>query len=296
MDMKFKTFGRHLRESVKSLYRNGWMTFAAASAVTVTLILVSVFFSILLNMNKLASDVENDVQINVHISLEANKQQEDELKKNIEQIDGVESVKFSSKDDELKKLVGTYGEDFELFEQDNPLYDVYIVQAKEPSQTKQVANQIEKLKYVNDVNYGEKTVDKLFNTLKWVRYAGIVLSIGLLLTAMFLISNTIKIAIFSRRREIEIMKLVGATNWFIRWPFVLEGAWLGLIGSVIPVVLTFVGYVNTYNWLNPKLGSSSLSLLPPTPFAFEISALVILIGVFIGIWGSAISIRRFLKV
>ncbi|EFR99097.1 putative cell division protein, partial [Listeria seeligeri FSL N1-067] len=115
-------------------------------------------------------------------------------------------------------------------------------------------------------------------------------------TAMFLISNTIKIAIFSRRREIEIMKLVGATNWFIRWPFVLEGAWLGLIGSIVPVVLTFIGYVNVYNLINPKLVTSSLSLLPPTPFAYQISGLIIAIGVLIGIWGSVISIRRFLKV
>lgn len=136
----------------------------------------------------------------------------------------------------------------------------------------------------------------MFDTLKWGRYAGIILSIGLLLTAMFLISNTIKIAIFSRRREIEIMKLVGATNWFIRWPFVLEGAWLGLIGSIVPVVLTFIGYVNIYNLVNPKLVTSSLSLLPPTPFAYQISGLIIAIGVLIGIWGSVISIRRFLKV
>ncbi|WP_163654988.1 permease-like cell division protein FtsX [Listeria sp. PSOL-1] len=294
--MKFRTFGRHLKESFKSLYRNGWMTFAAASAVTVTLILVSVFFSILVNMNKLASDVENDVQINVHISLDAKKAQEDELKKNIKQLSGVNSVTFSSKDAELKKLVGAYGKNFELFKQDNPLYDVFIVQAKEPEQTKQVASKIEKFKHVTDVNYGEKTVDKLFNTLRWARYAGIILSIGLLLTAMFLISNTIKIAIFSRRKEIEIMKLVGATNWFIRWPFILEGAWLGLIGSVIPVILTIIGYFNMYHLVNPKLGSTSLSLLTPVPFAYEISALIILIGVLIGVWGSTISIRRFLKV
>lgn len=296
MDMKFRTVGRHIKESFRSLYRNGWMTFAAASAVTVTLILVSVFFSILINMNKLASDVENDVQINVHISLGANQKQEDELKAEIEKVSGVADVTFSSKDQQLKKLVGAYGKNFELFKQDNPLHDVFVVQAKEPEQTKKVATEIEKLKHVDDAEYGEKTVDNLFNTLKWARYAGVVLSIGLLLTAMFLISNTIKIAIFSRRREIEIMKLVGATNWFIRWPFILEGAWLGLIGSIIPVILTFVGYINTYNLVNPKLATTSLSLLSPTPFAYELSALIILIGVLIGIWGSAISIRRFLKV
>ncbi|EJM9195495.1 ABC transporter permease [Listeria monocytogenes] len=294
--MKFRTVRRHIRESFKSLYRNGWMTFAAASAVTVTLILVSVFFAILINMNKLATDVENNVQINVHISLSADKKQQQELEKNIEKIDGVDSVSFSSKDDELKKLVGAYGKNFELFKQDNPLYDVFVVEAKEPTQTKTIAKKVEKLQYVDNVEYGEKTVDKLFDTLKWGRYAGIILSIGLLLTAMFLISNTIKIAIFSRRREIEIMKLVGATNWFIRWPFVLEGAWLGLIGSIVPVVLTFIGYVNIYNLVNPKLVTSSLSLLPPTPFAYQISGLIIAIGVLIGIWGSVISIRRFLKV
>ncbi|EUJ32508.1 permease-like cell division protein FtsX [Listeria cornellensis] len=295
--MKFRTVGRHFKESFKSLYRNGWMTFAAASAVTVTLILVSVFFAIMMNMNKLADDVENDVEINAHIQLTATKDQQDELKANIGELNGVDSVTFSSKDEQMEKLVSTYGKDFELFEQDNPLYDVFIVQAKEPSETAKVASEIEKMKYVAKVNYGEKTVDKLFNVLKWGRYAGIILSAGLLLTAMFLISNTIKIAIYSRRTEIEIMKLVGATNWFIRWPFVLEGAWLGLLGSIVPVILTFVGYINTYNLINPRLGEgTNLSLLSPTPFMYEISGLIIAIGVLIGIWGSAISIRRFLKV
>lgn len=294
--MKFRTFGRHVKESFKSIYRNGWMTFAAASAVTVTLILVSVFFAILLNVNKLASDVENNVQINVHISLGAKQAEQDTLKNQIEQLNGVEKVTFSSKEEQLKKLVGFYGKNFNLFKQNNPLYDVFVVQAEKPEQTKIVAEEIHQLKNVDNVDYGKKTVDKLFNTLKWARYGGIVLSIGLVLTAMFLISNTIKIAIFSRRREIEIMKLVGATNWFIRWPFILEGAWLGFIGAIIPVILTFIGYINTYRIVNPKLASSSLSLLPPTPFAYEISGLVIAIGVVIGIWGSAISIRRFLKV
>lgn len=170
MAMKFRTVGRHIRESFKSLYRNGWMTFAAASAVTVTLILVSVFFAILINMNKLATDVENNVQINVHISLSADKKQQQELEKNIEKIDGVDSVSFSSKDDELKKLVGAYGKNFELFKQDNPLYDVFVVEAKEPTQTKTIAKKVEKLQYVDNVEYGEKTVDKLFDTLKWGRY------------------------------------------------------------------------------------------------------------------------------
>ncbi|HEY4554644.1 MAG TPA: permease-like cell division protein FtsX [Bacillaceae bacterium] len=294
--MKARTFRRHLRESFKSLRRNGWMTFASASAVTVTLLLVGVFFVIMMNMNKFATDLENDVEIRTHIELTAKEKDQDALKKKIESLDQVESVRFSSKEDELNHLIKTMGKDWELYEQQNPLYDVFIVKTKTPTETPHVAKQIRTFEFVQSAEYGEKKVENLFNVLKTSRNIGLVLIIGLLFTAMFLISNTIKITIFARRREIEIMKLVGATNWFIRWPFLLEGIWLGILGSLIPIAVVAGGYYYAHDFLSARIPNQIIKPLDYSPFVYEVSAIMLLIGVVIGSWGSFMSVRRFLKI
>lgn len=297
--MKASTFRRHLRESFKSLGRNGWMTFASVSAVTVTLILVGVFFVIMMNLNKVASTIEEDVEIRVHIDLAANKQDQQVLRKKIEQIPEVKSVTFSSKEQELNHLITSLGEDgkvFKLFEQDNPLNDVFIVKTKNPTDTMKVAKKIEKMEYAAKVKYGQGSVEKLFKFIKASRNVGLVLIIGLLFTAMFLISNTIKITIVARRREIEIMKLVGATNAFIRWPFFLEGLWIGLIGSILPIALVSSAYYYAYNYLEPKLANHFIKILDFNPFVYQVAGLLIIMGALIGIWGSLMSMRKFLKV
>jgi cell division transport system permease protein len=294
--MKARTVGRHFRESFKSLGRNGWMTFASVSAVTVTLLLVGVFVVLMLNMNKVASDIEKDVEIRVLIELGTEQAQIEALEEKIQVIKGVESVEYSSKEEELRHLVEDMGEDFRLFEQDNPLYDVYIVKAENPRDTKRIAQRIETFKYINDAVYGEAKIEKLFSFLEMSRNVGLVLIIGLLFTAMFLISNTIKITIVARRREIEIMKLVGATNWFVRWPFILEGLWLGILGSIIPIALVTSGYYYAYQFIEPKLRNHFIQILDFTPFIFQVNALIVIMGCLIGAWGSFMSVRKFLKV
>jgi cell division transport system permease protein len=297
--MKAKTFTRHLREGFKSLARNSWMTFASVSAVTITLLLVGVFLAVIMNMNHFASKVEKDVEIRVHIDPAASKDDQKALKENIDKISQVESITFSSKENELKRVIKSFGDSgksFELFEQDNPLKDVYVVKTKQPRDTVKVAKEIEKMNYVSNVQYGKGQVEKLFNTVKVGRNIGIVLIAGLLFTAMFLISNTIKITIYARRTEIEIMKLVGATNWFIRWPFLLEGLFLGLMGSLLPIVLIMSAYSSFETMMQEKLAGTIFELLPYSPFVFQLAGLLVLIGSLIGMWGSVMSIRKFLKV
>jgi cell division transport system permease protein len=299
MAMKARTLRRHVRESFKSLGRNGWMTFASVSAVTVTLILVGVFFVIMMNLNKVASTIEEDVEIRVHIDLAANQQDQQVLRKKIEQIPEVDSIEFSSKEEELDNLIDSLGEEgevFKLFEQDNPLNDVFIVKTKNPTDTMKVAKKIEKMEYAAKVKYGQGSVEKLFKFIEVSRNVGLVLIIGLLFTAMFLISNTIKITIVARRREIEIMKLVGATNAFIRWPFFLEGLWIGLLGSILPIALVSSAYYYAYDYLEPKLANHFIKILDFNPFVYQVSGLLILMGALIGIWGSMMSMRKFLKV
>ncbi|MBM7580100.1 permease-like cell division protein FtsX [Jeotgalibacillus terrae] len=294
--MKARTMLRHFRESFKSLARNGWMTFASVSAVTVTLLLVGVFTALMLNMNKAADDIENDVEMNVYVELEADQQAVTTLEQEIEQLSGVESIEYSTKEEELSGLIDSFGEEMALFEQNNPLRDKFVVKAVDPRQTERLASQIGTFENTHSVEYGEGKIDKLFSILEVSRNVGAVLIFGLLFTAMFLISNTIKITIVARRTEIEIMKLVGASNWFVRIPFILEGIWLGIIGSILPIAAVSMIYYNVYEYMQPRLENSFIQILEFSPFIYQINALILLMGVVIGVWGSFMSVRKFLRV
>lgn len=295
--MKFRTFWRHIKESFKSIKRNGWMSLAAVSAVAVTLLLVGSFIAILMNVNKLASDVEEDVSVRVYIDLAAEEEDQDALQQNLEEIEEVELVVYSSRDEELSQVIGSYGDEFGLFDgDDNPLHDVFILNTTAPEATADVADQAEELNYVADVNYGGATADRLFEVMETVRNVGVVIIVALIFTAVFLIANTIRITIFSRKTEIEIMKLVGATNWFIRWPFLIEGALIGFIGALIPVSIISYIYLSGFDTMMSYLSGTYFALLPPNPFLIQIVALLLAIGVGIGSFGSALSIRKFLKV
>lgn len=296
--MNYRTFFRHVKESFKSLGRNGWMTFASVSAVTVTLSLVGVFVVLMMNLNNFATNVESDVEVRVHIDRTATEEQSTALKSSLESLNQVDSVTLSPKEEELTSIINSMGDDgkaFELFEQDNPLNDVYVVKTKTPQDVVVVAQEAEKMNAVEKVVYGQNYVEKLFNIVSVSRNVGIVLIVALLFTAMFLISNTIKVTIFARRREIEIMRLVGATNGFIRWPFFLEGLWLGVLGSIIPIALIAFGYKYLYDHLSPSMTIDYMQMLSYNPFILQVSGLLVLFGALIGIWGSLMSIRKFLK-
>ncbi|AQQ53939.1 permease-like cell division protein FtsX [Planococcus lenghuensis] len=294
--MKPRTTFRHFRESFKSLGRNAWMTFASVSAVTVTLLLVGVFMVIMMNLNKVADDLENDVEIKAFVTLTADESTAGNLETVIGQLPGVESVAYATKEDELQELITDYGDELSLFNQSNPLNDVFYIKAADPQQTASVATQVASLQGIEDVKYGEGKIEKLFSFLNLSRNIGLGLILALLFTAMFLISNTIRITIVARRHEIEIMKLVGATNWFVRIPFILEGMWLGILGAIVPVALVTLLYYNVTLYAEPRLSGEMIQLLEFSPFIYQVNALILLMGVFIGIWGSFMSIRKFLKV
>ena len=292
-----RRFFRHLLESMKSLKRNGWMSISSISAVAITLSLLAIFAAIILNAVKLADDMENNVDVSVFVVTGANDDDKKELEKELKAIDHVKTVTFSSKDDQLEKIKGSYGKSWDLFEQDNPLHDVYIVSATDPQYVKSITASAKKLTtYVQDARYGDDLSDKIFSIAKGVRTWGLVGSILLLFIAMFLISNTIRITILSRQREIQIMRLVGAKNSYIRWPFFLEGGWIGLLGAVIPVLIIVFGYQKFYAVANPIMLRSNYSLVTPNEFMIPVAVGVLLIGVVIGSIGSVISMRRFLKV
>ncbi|MDM5200673.1 permease-like cell division protein FtsX [Fictibacillus enclensis] len=297
--MKSRTLKRHFAEAFKSLGRNGWMSFASVSAVTVTLLLVGVFLVVLLNLNHLASQIEGDVEIRAYIDRTTKQSEYNDLQQKMEQIPNVNEVKFQSKEDGLQELIKSLGDEgkaFSSLKNENPLPDAFIIKTKKPQDTSTVASEIEKYDHIKKVDYGQGTVERLFKVTGVARNVGLVLIIGLIFTAMFLISNTIKLTILSRRKEIEIMKLVGATNGFIRWPYFIEGFVLGLMGSIIPILVVIFGYEFLHGQVNNQLDTVFVKLLPVYPMVLQLSVMLAVIGGLIGVWGSMTSVRKFLKV
>jgi cell division transport system permease protein len=300
-DMKVKTLGRHTKEGVKNLGRNGWMTFASVSAVTVTLLLVGVFLILLLNLNAVASQIEEDVEIRVYLDRTLEEENYEGIEQKINEISEVQSVDFLSKEQGLSDFIESLGDQGRIFaslKDENPLRDAFIVKTTKPQDTEGVAKEIQTFENINsdDVRYGQGTVEKLFQVTGIARNIGTALILGLLFTAMFLIANTIKLTIISRGKEIEIMKLVGATNGFIRWPFFIEGFFLGVLGSFVPIVCLFLGYKFTYNAVISNYEIFFVNLLPIYPLMFQLSGLLVVLGAVIGVWGSLTSVRKFLRV
>lgn len=296
--MKIRTLGRHVVTAIKNTARNGWMTFASISSVAVTLFILGIFLVVMMNVDYFVKNLEQDVEIRALVENSATTEDLDRIQKQIENTPGTASVVFSSKAEELEALKEDFGEDgynFDLQEQENPLKDVFVVKAEDPRATEDVAKKIEKINGITKTNYGKEEIAKLFKTADMARNVGIFLIIALALTTMFLISNTIKITIFSRRREIEIMKLVGATKWFIRWPFLIEGLFLGVMGAIIPIVIITWVYREVYRIVNGELTLSFLKLLPIDLFVTQVSLVLLVIGAVIGMWGSTMSIRKFLR-
>lgn len=294
--MKISTLRRHVRESFRSLGRNGWMTFASISAVTVTLMLVGVFAILMANLSHIASNLEQDVEIKVLIELTADAEAEQQLLNEIAHMPAIAEYEYSSKEQELNQLIEDFGDDWKLYEQSNPLHNVIYVRALHPEDIPKLAEEINYLSNTADVVYGEEKVERLFNALSVARNVGLFLILGLLFTAVFLISNTIRITIIARGDEIEIMKLVGATNSFVRLPFLLEGMWLGVFGALIPMGLTAFLYKQLYDFVTPRVSGDLIELVKPGAITFEVAGLLLLLAVAIGVVGSFMSVRKFLRV
>lgn len=305
--MKISTISRHLREGTKNVVRNGWMTFASISSIAISLFILGVFVLITLNVNDIAGQIEKQVEINVYLEVNTSQDQIKSLESQIKAIHEVKSIKFVSKEEGLVYLRQKLGESgkalLDGFEGDNnPLNDAFTIEVDEPRNVAVVADQISALNIGKDpkpiykVNYGKGTVEALFKVTEIVRWIGIGIVVLLSFTAVFLIANTIKITILARRKEISIMKLVGATNSFIRWPFFIEGALLGFIGSVIPTAIILGGYWKLLNTSSLNLNLLMVELTPFGKIAPTMTALLLGIGMVIGIWGSLISVRKFLRV
>ncbi|MGX2943854.1 permease-like cell division protein FtsX [Enterococcus alishanensis] len=292
-----RNFFRHWWESIKNIKRNGWMTIASVSAVTITLTLAGVFLAVILNAAKLAQDAEGDVDVTVFVDVETSKDDRDELASQLRDLNHVDKVTFSSKEDQLENIKKQYGDAWSLFSgDDNPLFDVYVVQTTDAEYVRSVANDAGDLANVYRADYGGASADQLIRIARVVRTWGLGAALLLVFVAVFLISNTIRITILSRKQEIQIMRLVGAKNGYIRWPFFLEGGWIGLIGAIIPVLIITYGYEQVYQLAAQYLVQSGLDLLRPSQIVWQLDVAMVATGYLIGSLGSVMSMRRFLKI
>jgi cell division transport system permease protein len=297
--MKIRTLGRHIREGVKNVGRNGWMTVASIVSLSVTLLILGSFLILAFNLNHITTNVESGMELRVFLRLDATEQDVRNVEQAIQKMPQVEETTFVPGDEALDRLIASLGEDgahFEDFKDEQVLPHVFVVRTAVPQDLYQVAEEIRKLPAVDKVNDGGETTRTLFQVTGMIRNAGLVFIVGLAFTALLLIINTIRMTISMRKQEIEIMKLVGATNAFVRWPFFVEGVLLGLIGACIPILILSFGYNRLLQYVMEKLQLPFFDLLPITPLMLQISLILLGIGALIGFWGSLISMRRFLKV
>lgn len=281
------------------------MTFASISAMVISLLILGVFLMLTLNVNYFMQQIGNQVQIKVFLDVNTPQDQVSTIQNDIGSLPHVVKVTFVSKQQGLQDMIAKFGSQGkellgEFQGNNNPLNDSYIVQVDRTNNVISVADHIRAINNqfatnpILSVNEAKSTVEALNRSIRYIRNIGLALVTGLALTSMFLISNTIKLTIIARRHEIGIMKLVGATNNFIRWPFFIEGILLGFIGSFIPACLLLYGY-----WFMLKqhpLGVLMLKLRSFSSVGLSVGALLIIIGVLIGIWGTTISVRKFMKV
>jgi len=305
--MKLSTATRHVREGFKSIIRNGWMSFASISSIFISLFILGVFILLALNMNYMASQIESQVQIRVYFETDASEEVVTELQNKIGNISEVSKLTYVSKEDGLAILRDKMGEDNSDWlegydDENNPLPISFTIEVFNPQLVDSVAQQIDIInnaldpKPIKEVKYGQDTVETLFKITNAIRNAGFAIVIALAVTAMLLISNTIKMTIVARRREIEIMKLVGATNAFIRWPFFIEGALIGIISSIVTTIIILIGYDQVVHAFQYDLSLMLIQLLPLEQVITLTAATMITLGSLIGIWGSVMSVRKYLKV
>lgn len=291
--------GRHFLESVKNLARNGWMTFASVSAVTITLLILGVSLVIAMNAQQMSSSVQSQLEISVFMKQSITDKQAAQFADQVRKMPGVGSVQLVTKAQgmaSLQKDLAQYDSVLQGLQPQDTLPDKLIVKATNPRDTLSLGEQLTNLPGVATVKDGQQVVNKLFRVLDIVRNIGLVFVAALILTAMFLISNTIKISIFSRRREIEIMKLVGATNGFIRWPFLFESLIIGISGALIPYLVIVIGYHSLYLHTGGEFAVLMFHLVTTMDLALKLAGVLFGIGVIIGIWGGIMSVRKFLKV
>ena len=295
--MKFSTSEYFIKEVYTSSKRNTWMTLASILTVVISLFILGFFSIVVLNLNKLADTLESQVQVSVYLKDDINEEDLADTKKILESVEGVQKVNYITRDEAMRNFKDRLGDQqflLDALDNTNPLPNLFTVVVSAPEQVKSVADAAQTLFTVESVSYSQDIINHIFNLTHLIRIIGVALIILLLGAAIFIISNTIRLTVFARRKEIAIMKYVGATDWFIRWPFLLEGIVLGFIGGGIAAALLIVIYAQISQEIYNAM--AFFPLIPQYPFINYVVLVVLISGIIIGAAGSIISLKRFLRV
>ena len=287
----------------KSIARNFSLSMASITCTIITLILVSLGVLVSYNVNNITKDIEKELTIVVFMKKETTKEELNKTKDALSKIDNVADVKYTSKDDIKNDMASEYPSFSKMMESwtdvNNPFQDSYIVSVKDVRDINETVTTIKNLDNVDIVKYSESMIGELINIFDAIKTGTICLVVGLVLVTAFLINNTIKITIFSRRNEIDIMRLVGTSNTVIKLPFLFEGLFIGILGSIIPVLVTIFGYTYIYNALS-SLGTSNIlsiiKLTSPELIVYKTSLFILIIGAVVGMFGSVKAVRKYLTV
>ena len=293
-----RIFIRSIRDSFKSIGRNFSLAMASILCSTITLIIVAIAIIIASNIQSSTKSVESEMNIIVYLKHEASNDDVDSLKKELVRIRNVKEVKYISKEQQ-KIDMSEYSESFKTvlnYLDENPLLDAFVVYVKDVKDFSETSSEIKKLPNVEMVKDGEGVVEEVVGAFDVIEKITIGMVIALVLVTAFLINNTIKLTIYSRKNEIEIMRLVGASNLAIKLPFIFEGLIIGLLGSIIPVSVTIYGYSILYSEMNGQIFSSILHMIKPFNFVFSVSIILVLIGVIVGMLSSGNAVRKYLKI
>ncbi len=296
----FRMLGRSIRDAFKSVIRNFSLSLASISCITITLIIVAIAVIVTFNVQNFTQEIEKDMTIVVFLDNESTEEDVESVEKQIKSIENVSTYTFQTKQqvkEQMQNESDVFKTVLENFDDENsPLKDTFQVKVKEIEGIKGTAKQIEKIEHVAVVRYGEGMVDKMVSAFSSIEKATYIVGIALILVTLFLIVNTIKLTISARKKEIGIMRLVGASNFTIKTPFIIEGMILGLFGSIVPILISTFGYMYFYDHFDGYLYSELIQLVKPEPFIYQISLIVLGVGVLVGMIGSAGAVRKHLKV
>lgn len=285
----------HFISALKGLGRHFAMTLSSASAVMVTLILISVFILIAGNVDNFALNVEGSLKIHASIDKIKTDKEIKTMESDIKQMQGVKSISFSSSEDELNSLIDENGSVFSRYKENNPMSAAFIVEVDQAGDIPAITTKLNEIDGIEKAQYGGEAVEDMIKVFETLRNGGTIFVLVLTLLAVFLISNTIKMTIYTRNTEISIMRNVGATNWYIKTPFMFEGMLIGIIGAVIPVLITCVGYNFLYDSMNGMMVSNMFMLQKPFPFTVYIAVLLVVCGAFVGVLGSFFAVTKYLR-
>ena len=295
--MRFSTKEYFVKETYKSIRRNGFMSFASISTVAVSLLVLGMFLMIFLNTNNLAQYLESQVQVSVYMQDSATAKELASVKDKLTKMPGVVKVTQVSKQQALERFKKRLGDQQQLLSslgKENPFPNSFEIQVDSPERIKVLTPQIGQLPKVETAKFGQEVVEHLFQLTKILRFGGIILVVFLAMATLVIISNTIRLTVFARRKEVIIMKYVGATDWFIRWPFLLEGMTLGFFGAVVASLFINSIYSGLFERIHATL--AFLPLLPTYPLLLYVDVFLLVAGTGIGALGSYISLRKFLQV